>query len=195
MDQSHSVTRLLLRLDSEGPAAENELYELVYEDLQRIAAEFMSCQPRGHTLETGALVNEAYLRLTGGNAVQWKSRRHFINVAARAMRSVLADHARRKATVKRGQGMCRHPLDEVALPDIESPIDTAVLVEAMDRLTGVDAELAKLVELHFFAGLTFDEIAQHLGKSVRSVFRAWNTAKTVLWRDLYGENPYQTNEP
>ena len=145
MSDNDNITRLLGRVESGQPDAENELYELVYGDLNRIAASFMSGQPKGHTLEAGALVNETFLRLTGG-AVQWEGRRHFIRVASRAMRSVLTDHARRKAAKKRGPGMHRHPLDGISATMTDDPSETTALAVREGGRTVASGVVASIQE-------------------------------------------------
>jgi len=183
------VTVLLRRLGAGEASAADELLPLVYERLHELARGYMGDERRGHTLQPTALVHEAWLRLERApNA--WLSdpttvdRNRFLSVAARAMRHVLVDHARRRRADKRGAQAERVPLDDV-LENLEQPTgDLLALDEALARLTDSDAELASIVELRFFGGLTVQEAADVLSVSPRRVERGWSTARMWLMREL-----------
>ena len=177
------VTRLLGRIDD--PEASSALAELLYGQLRTLAGRLMDDQGAGHTLQPTALVNEAWMRLVGPAARQdWDGRRQFLRFAAQAMRSVLVDHARASKAVKRGGGAARLPLDALLL-EAESRVgDLSAFDEAVTRLEAVDPELARVVELRFFAGLSMAETAKALELSVPTVERRWRTARMFLRRSL-----------
>ena len=172
--------QLLRDVGRNRPGAEEELLPLVYEDLRRLAHRAMRGERPGHTLQTTALVHEAYMRLRGAASESWESRAHFLRVAARAMRRVLIDHARRKLSDKRGGGVEREPLDAITLAHDESPGDLLALNDALDRLAAVDARMAQVVELRFFAGLTLEDTARVLGVSRSTVKNDWTMARAWL---------------
>ena len=183
------ATRLLSRLTSGDAAAAHELLPLLYGQLREIAGRLMGDQRGDHTLQATALVNEAWLKLAGpAQRTDWESRGHFLRVASRAMRSVLVDHARARRSDKRGgPDALRLPLDE-ALVAAESQVrDLLAFDEALDHLGALDDELAQLVELRFFGGLTHEEIARVLGVSVPTVERRWRTARMLLRKNLEPE--------
>ena len=153
--------------------------ERVYQELRAIAADYMRRERPEHTLQPTALVHEAYLRLSGRSA-GWESRAHFVRVAARAMRRVLIDHARRKRATKRGGERDREPLDQVtaAMEGVSS--DLLALDEALDRLSAIDPRMAQVVELRFFAGLTIDDTAKVMGISRGTVKNDWALARAWL---------------
>ena len=161
---TQSVTDLLQAWDSGSQTALDELLPLVYDDLRRQARRHMRAQPVGHTLQTTALVHEAYLRLVGQTSVEWKGRAHFFGVAAKAMRSILVDHARARGAAKRGGSASAITLDDahgVAAP--QASVDVLALHEALERLAEQDARKSRLVELRYFGGLGIDEAAAVLG--------------------------------
>lgn len=184
-DTTQPVTRLLARLSAGDARAAEELFPLVYGELHALAASLFG--PRaGHTLQPTALVHEVWLKLAGAGpeSAEWASRAHFFGVAARAMRSVLVDHARAKQAAKRGGGAERLELDEIAAVFAEEVPDLLALDEALTRLEAMDAELARLVELRFFAGLTIEDAARTLAISVPTAVRAWQVARLWLAREL-----------
>ena len=145
----------------------------------------MRGQPAGHTLQTTALVHEAYLRLVGGSSVEWKGRAHFFGVAAKAMRSILVDHARARAAAKRGGAAPAITLDEASATSApREDVDVLALHDALDRLAELDARKSQLVELRYFGGLGIDEAAAVLGVSPATVKRDWTTARAWLRREL-----------
>jgi RNA polymerase sigma factor (TIGR02999 family) len=182
---THSVTDLLQAWASGDQAALDELLPLVYEELRRQARRYMRAQPAGHTLQTTALVHEAYLRLVGQSSVEWQGRAHFFGVAAKAMRSVLVDHARARGAAKRGGSVRAITLDDaggVAGP--QASVDVLALDEALGRLTELDPRKSRLVELRYFGGLGIEEAAAVLGVSPATVKRDWTTARAWLRREL-----------
>jgi len=156
---------------------------LVYEELRRLAQIQMRGERSDHTLQTTALVHEAYLRLCGAD-VAWQGRVHFLAVAATVMRRVLVDHARSRDRAKRGGGADRVPLDEALAVSPERPEAVVALDEAIDRLSALDERKAHAVELHFFGGLTYEETAEALGVSPATVDRELRLAKAWLYREL-----------
>lgn len=176
-----SVTRLLRRAqDGDGQAADR-LFTLVYDELHRMADLEMRRQRPDHTLQTTALVNEAYLRVFGR---EWRDRQHFLSVASKAMRSILVDYARKRNSAKRKVTGERVRLDDLTEDYEARAIDLVALDEALDRLAEVDPNLVRLVELRFFAGLTMEQIAGFLGISVRKANKEWSTARAWLRRAI-----------
>jgi RNA polymerase sigma factor (TIGR02999 family) len=179
------ATQLIRRLSDGDASASGELLALVYSELHAIAEQLMRGQSPAHTLQPTALVNEAYMRLVKADArASWESRAHFFGVAAKAMRSVLVDHARRKRAARRSGGLDRVGLDELAAVFAERAPDLLALDDALDRLSEVDAELERLVELRFFAGLTTAEVARALAISEPTAVRRWRVARMWLRREL-----------
>lgn len=193
MDQRATgpITDALGALRDGSPDALDRLMPLVYEQLRRMAHRQLGAEPTGHTLDTTALVHEAYLRLVDQTRAQWHDRAHFFAVAAQAMRRILIDYARRHCAVRRGGLDGAAPfaisLDAVELSVTERAETLLALDEALERLALVDARLARVVECRFFAGLTEDETAQALDVSVRTVAREWTLARGWLYRDLSGD--------
>lgn len=179
------VTDLLLAWGAGDRSALDRLVPLVYRELRQIAARARRGEAPGQTLQTTALVHEAYLRLVDQRRAQWQSRTHFFAVAAQAMRRVLVDEARRRRADKRGG---RKPLQFVEGFDVAVEIDEELLAvdEALGALQAVDPELARLVELRFFGGLTVDETAEVLGVSAATVGREWAAARAWLQREIGG---------
>ena len=188
-DPGPDVTQLLARLSGGDPGAADELLPLLYGQLREIATRLMSDQPGDHTLQATALVNEAWMKLAGpAQRTDWESRRHFLRVASRAMRSVLVDHARKSRAERRGGDAAKLPLDELLVEAEERVHDVLAFDEALGRLEGVDAELAQLVELRFFSGLTNEEVGKALGLSTPTIERRWRTARMFLRTYLRDEN-------
>jgi RNA polymerase sigma-70 factor, ECF subfamily len=182
---TQSVTGLLQAWASGDQAALDELLPLVYDDLRRQARRYMRAQPAGHTLQTTALVHEAYLRLVGQSSVEWKGRAHFFGVAAKAMRSILVDHARARGAAKRGGSARTITLDEArAIAGPQASVDVLALDEALGRLAELDSRKSQLVELRYFGGLGIEEAAAVLGVSPATVKREWTTARAWLRREL-----------
>jgi RNA polymerase sigma factor (TIGR02999 family) len=181
----HDITRLLESLSSGDRAALDVLFPLVYDELRRLARRHLSRERPGHTLDSVALVNEAYLKLVDQDGVRLQNRAHFFAVSARAMRAILVDHARARNAAKRGGGGVAVPLDEVAeLLSDEQAEHVELLDEALAQLAGVNEEASRVVECLYFGGLTLEETAVALGLSVATVRRRWSFAKAWLGRAL-----------
>jgi RNA polymerase sigma-70 factor, ECF subfamily len=178
------VTQLLARWREGDRGALDELMQLVYEELRRMADRYMRDERRGHTLQTSALVNEAYLRLVGHEDIQWQNRAHFFGVAAQAMRRVLVDHARRRGGQKRGGGARKVSLDEAAEAASGQGAEIVALDEALQELARLDPRKARIVELRYFGGLAVEETAEVLGVGHATVTRDWNMARAWLLREL-----------
>lgn len=179
------VTRILSKIESGDPAAAEQLLPLVYDELRRLAAVRLNAEPAGNTLQPTALVHEAYLRLVGtSGGEEWDNRGHFFAAAAEAMRRILIDNARRKATTRHGGALERQPLDPDAVPLPEPREDLLALDEALDRLAAEDPLKADLVKLRYFAGLELAEAAAALGLSERTAGRHWAYARAWLRRAL-----------
>jgi RNA polymerase sigma factor (TIGR02999 family) len=169
--------------------AAEQLLPVLYGELHSLAERMMRDQRPGHTLQPTALINEAWLKLIGvGEGAAYANRAHFAGVAARAMRSVLVDHARRRQADKRGGSMERVALDDVVDLFAERAPDLLALDEALERLTKMDEQLGRLVELRFFAGLSVEETAEILEISTPTVTRGWRVARMWLRRELDGED-------
>ena len=176
---------ILLQAWSEGDeSAPEKLAPLIYEELRRLARRSMRRENPGHTLETGALLNEAYLRLADWKNARWTNRAHFYGVAAQIMRRVLVDHARSRDYQKRGGGVRHVSLDEAVVMSPETSPDLIALDEALKRLAEIDPRKSKVVELRFFGGLSVEETAAVLEVSPFTVIRDWNFAKSWLHREI-----------
>ncbi|MEM7351869.1 MAG: sigma-70 family RNA polymerase sigma factor [Acidobacteriota bacterium] len=188
------VTRLLAAWGEGNREAFDQLCPLIYEELRRLAHGQMRRERHRHTLQTTALVHEALLRLTGQREVAWESRGHFYAIAARMMRRVLVDYARRRLGKKRGGDLLRLSLEDA--PEIISgPSDHVLAVnDALDALAVVDARKAQVVELRFFGGLSIDETARILGVSPGTVMRDWTLAKAWLQREMREPAPAVSQE-
>lgn len=183
--ESHSTVDELLERLAEGDAAASEdLLALLYGELHGIARKLMSDQRAGHTLQTTALINEAWMRLTPGSGSRWQNRRHFVRAAARAMRHVLVDHARRRTAKKRQRDKAR-PFEEGAFEYwSKHPAELLALNELLENLGERDPEMLKVVELRYFGGLTLEETAAATGLTVRQVHIRWTFARGWLRRAL-----------
>ena len=165
-------------------ATYDELFRLVYAELRRIAAREMRHEKPGRTLQTTALVHEAYLRLLKDASLSFENRAHFLGVAARAMREILIEHARARSSRKRGGGAVRLTLDDLVAPVPSPSIDVLALDEALQRLARLDERHARVVELRYFGGLSVEETAAALELSPATVKRAWTLARAWLFREL-----------
>src|SRR5262245_10123573 len=180
------VTELLLQWSHGDNAALAELTPLVYEELRRVAHHHLSGQRRDHTLQTTALVSEAYLRLADQTNPQWQNRAHFFAVAARAMRQILVSYARSQQSQKRGGGALKVELDQAAIVSPEQSEEIVDLHEALERLAALDSRKAQVVELKYFGGLNYNEMAEVLKISRVTVRRDWEFAKVWLYTELHG---------
>ena len=184
----HEVTQLLAEWSHGDNAALAELTPLVYEELRRLAHHFMEGQRPDHTLQTTALVDEAYLRLAAQASPSWQSRAHFFAVAARAMRQILVNYAKSSRAQKRGGGALKVELDEAAIVSPEQSQAIVDLHEALERLGKLDSRKARVVELKYFGGLNHDEIAEVMKISTVTVRRDWVFAKAWLYDELHYAN-------
>ena len=180
------VTQLLVAWRNGDQEARDELMPLVYQELHRLAHQYMSRERPGHTLQTSALVNEAFLRLADQRDVQWQNRAHFIGIAGQMMRRILVDYARNRGYAKRGGGACQVSLDEELLVSEERSSEVVALDEALQSLARLDERKSRLVELRFFGGLSIEETAEVLGVSPGTVMRDWTLAKAWLRREMSG---------
>lgn len=178
------VTELLISHRSGNVTALDELLPLVYEELHRIARNYLRHERSGHTLQPTALVNEAYLRLIEQHEVNWENRAHFFGIAARLMRRILLDYARRRLAQRRGGAQAKISLDEGLLVSEDHFGDLIALDETLDHLGQLDARQARIAELHLFAGLTMKEIGEVLGCEERIVQQEWRMAKAWLHSTL-----------
>jgi RNA polymerase sigma factor (TIGR02999 family) len=181
---SQQITQLLLAWGNGDQAALEELMPLVYDELRKVAARHLRGQRPGHTLQTTALVNEAYLRLVDSSQVRWQNRAHFFAVSAQLMRRILVDFARSRRYLKRGGGAERVSLDEALVAVPERGADLLALDEALNRLQALNPQQAQVVELRYFGGLSEEEAAEALKVSLRTVQREWNLARLWLYREL-----------
>ena len=182
---SHEVTQLLIQWSNGDKAALDKLMPLIYSELRQLARHYMSRERPGHTLQTTALVNEAYMRLVNRKGVHWQNRAHFFAVAARAMRRILVSYARSQRSQKRGGGALKIELDETALVSPEESQEIVDLHEALERLGALDSRKAQVVELKYFGGLNYDEMAEVLKISRVTVRRDWEFAKVWLYTELH----------
>jgi RNA polymerase sigma factor (TIGR02999 family) len=182
-----AVTELLRAWANGDDGALERLTPLVEAELRRLARAYMRRERPEHTLQTTALVNEAFLRLTDARRVRWQDRAHFLGIAARLMRRVLVDHARSRGYLKRGGGARRVTLDEGLVGSAELALDVVALDRALSGLTAVDPRKGRLIELRFFGGLSVEETAEVLQVSTDTVKRDWRLAKLWLLRELEGE--------
>jgi RNA polymerase sigma factor (TIGR02999 family) len=178
------VTRILNAIERGDAKATDELLPLVYEELRLLAAQRLSHEPPGQTLQATALVHEAYLRLVGDESQSWKSRGHFFAAAAEAMRRILVENARRKRRRKRGDGLRRVEFDHVEMAAEGLSENVIALDEALGRLAEEDHLAAELVKMRYFAGLTLAQTAEALGVSPRTADRCWAYAKAWLYHEI-----------
>jgi RNA polymerase sigma-70 factor, ECF subfamily len=178
------VTQLLIDWSKGDRKALDELMPLVYDELRRLASRRMARERRDHTLQTSALINEAYLRLVDQSDLQWQNRAHFFAVAAQVMRHILIDHARSYGYAKRGAGAKKVPLDEAAVFTEQRAAEFVALDGALEKLAAVDPRRSQVVELRFFGGLSIEETAEVLKISEPTVQREWRAAKAWLNRFL-----------
>ena len=178
------ITRMLVAWSDGDEVALEELTPLVYEELHRLAHRYMGGERAGHTLQTSALVNEAYVRLVDWKTVRWQNRAHFFGVSAQLMRRILVDFARTRRYQKRGGGEPVVALDEAGLMSDNKSPDLVALDQALTSLAELDVRQSKIVELRFFGGLSVDETAEVLKVSNATVRRDWRLARAWLHREL-----------
>jgi RNA polymerase sigma factor (TIGR02999 family) len=183
-DSSLPITALLVQLRKGDKEAEAQLIPLVYNELHRLARYYMRGERQGHTLQTSALVNEAYLRLMGEHGVDWKNRAHFFGVSAQIMRRILVDHARTRDAQKRGGDAEKISLENAFVYTDEQSWQVVAVHEALNRLAQWDPRQAQIVELRFFGGLNIEETAEALNSSPTTVKRDFQLAKAWLYGEL-----------
>ena len=188
MDQAsrEEVTGLLQAWSGGDQAALEKLMPLVYAELHRLAKRYMGHEHAGHSLQTSALVNEAYLRLVDAHGVHWQNRTHFFAVSAQIMRRILVDFARARQNLKRGGGALQVTLDEDLVVSPESGLDLLALDEALEKLASLNPRQSKVVELRYFGGLKEEELAEALNVSPRTIRHDWSVARAWLYRELSG---------
>ena len=179
-----NVTELLLDWSNGDKAALDRILPIVYDELRKQAARYLRHERAGHTLQTTALIHEAYIRLVDQKNVRWQNRAHFFGISAQMMRRILVDHARTKGRVKRGGSDIKVSLDDANLMAKPTNLDLVALDEALDRLAEIDEQQSKIVELRFFSGLTVEETAEVLKISTATVKRDWSMAKAWLHREV-----------
>jgi len=182
--QTHRVTQLLIDWSNGDQSAFDKLMPLIDEELRRLAHHYMSRERAGHTLQTTALVNEAFVKLVNRKNLQWQNRAHFFGLAAQVMRTILVDHARSHSSAKRGGGARNLELDEALLVSQQRASEVVALDEALNQLALIDPRQSRIVELRFFGGLTVEEAAEVLHVSPVTIKREWSTAKAWLYREL-----------
>jgi RNA polymerase sigma factor (TIGR02999 family) len=184
--KQHEITQLLAEWSGGNQSALDELYPLVYDELHRLARRYMSRERKGHTLQTTALINEAYVRLVDQKNVPWANRSHFFAISAQIMRRILIDHARRNQYAKRGGGARQVSLEEAATVVPDQSEELLRLDEALKSLAEMDPRRSQVVELRYFGGLNNEEIAGVLHISENTVTRDWNMARAWLYQQLTG---------
>jgi RNA polymerase sigma factor (TIGR02999 family) len=187
-DLPGEVTELLLKWGDGDKAALDQLIPIIYAELRRLAKRHMKRERGDHTLQTSALINEAYLRLVKQPNVRWQDRTHFFAAAAQVMRHILIDHARTYQSIKRGAGTQKVSSTEIEDINDEKAAELIALDEALAELAAFDHRKAQVVELHFFGGLTMEEIAESLNVSAVTVMRDWRAAMAWLATSITGKN-------
>jgi RNA polymerase sigma factor (TIGR02999 family) len=184
-ESTSPVTELLVRWREGDREALESLMPLVYDELRRLANHYLQRERCDHTLQSTALVHEAYMRLAGDNAPQWQNRAHFFGIAARVMRQILVEYARAHSAAKRGGlGACKITLDESLELAQRTDIDVVALDGALDRLSELDPQQSRIVELRFFTGLTIEDTSEVMGLSPATVKRDWTSARAWLHREI-----------
>ena len=183
---AHLVTRLLNEWNDGDESALEQLMPLVHDELHRLAHQHMRRERPGHILQTSALINEAYLRLVDQPQIRWENRAHFFGIAARLMRRILVDDARKRNSAKRGGSLIQVPLDEATSVVQEQAANVAALDEALKRLETIDARQGQIVELRFFGGLNIEQTAAVLEVSPGTVMRDWTFARAWLRNEMNG---------
>ena len=181
---SSPVTELLVRWRSGDGKALEALMPLVYDEMRRLAHSYLRRERPDHTLQSTALVHEAFVRLTGHAPPQWQDRAHFFGIAANLMRQILVEYARSRNTSKRGGAIIKLAIDSVGDPSGRPDLDIVALDDALKDLARIDPQQSRVVEMRFFAGLSIEETAEVLGISESTVKRDWNTARFWLFREL-----------
>lgn len=184
MEPPNEITELLVAWSGGDKKALDELMQIVYEELRRLAHRQLAKERQDHTLQTTALVNEAYLKLVDQKRMKWQSRSHFFALSSQLMRRILIDYARSRQYAKRGGGASALPLDEALAVAPERAAEMIALDEALTELAKHDERKARIVELRFFAGMSIDETSELLGVSPGTVMKDWTLAKAWLQREM-----------
>ena len=184
---THEVTQLLVAWGDGDQSALDKLIPLVYDELHRMAHRYMAQERPEHTLQTSAIVNEAYVRLIDQKNVRWQNRAQFFGIAAASMRRILVDYARRRNRAKRGAGAFHISLDGAAILSNERASEMVAIDEALENLAAVDPRKSQVVELRFFGGLSIEETAEVLQVSPGTVMRDWTLAKAWLRQEISGD--------
>lgn len=188
MSQRNDVTEILQLAAGGSPDAAEQLYSLLYEELRKMAGRHLQKERPDHTLQATELVHEAYVRLIDQTRCRWQSRAHFLAIASRAMRRILVDHARGRARAKRGGGWEKVPFEQaLTLGNPEAETIVLDLDSALSKLADHEPDKARVVEMHFFGGLTHEECAEIMGTSVRTIARYWEYAQAWLHREMTAE--------
>jgi RNA polymerase sigma factor (TIGR02999 family) len=181
---THQVTKLLEKWSGGDEAALEQLMPLVHDELHRLAHQHMRRESPGHILQTSALINEAYLRLVSEPEIRFENRAHFFGIAARLMRRILVDDARKRKSAKRGGSMIQVPLDDASAAIADQAANVAALDDALQRLEEIDKRQGQIVELRFFGGLSIEETAKVLSVSPGTVMRDWTFARAWLRNEM-----------
>ena len=184
----NEVTQLLVAWSNGDSVARDALMPLVHDELRRLAHRYMGRERGNHTLQTSALVNEAYLRLIDQKDVHWQNRAHFFGIAAQMMRRILVDYARKRGFAKRGGNLQCVPLEQVMIVSPERAAEVVALDDALNSLADLDQRKSQIIELRFFGGLSIEETAEVLGVSPGTVMRDWTFAKAWLRREITNQN-------
>src|ERR1051325_7276713 len=192
MTTQHEITRLLADWSNGDRQALEKLTPLVYDELRRLAGRELRQERAGHTLQSTALVHEAYMKLVGQHNVRWQNRAHFFGIAAQMIRRILVDYARARHADKRGAGVEKLSLDEAIAPPGGPDLDLVALDDALKGLATIDERQSRLVELRFFAGLTLEETAEVLQMSIATAKRDWVSAKAWLSREIRRQSAHAT---
>src|SRR6266478_3233525 len=183
-EPAHDVTQLLKRYGNGDQEALAELIPQIYDELRRLASFYLQSERVNHTLQTTALVHEAYIRLVDQKQVEWNNRNHFFGVAAQMMRRILVDHARKHVSLKRGGSFSRISLEQATALSRERPRELIAVDELLTRLASLDPQGSRIIELRFFAGLSLEETAEVTGLSTAKVRREWSVAKAWFTREM-----------
>jgi RNA polymerase sigma factor (TIGR02999 family) len=192
MTSPNGVTQLLQDWKNGDKAALDKLMPVVYDELRRIASRYLKQQRSNHTLQTTALVHEAYIRLVGKQDIEWQNRAHFFGIAARMMRYILLDYAVAQQAEKRGGGNLKLSLEDVIELPEKNELDVAVLHDSLNTLAEVDERKSQIVELKFFAGLSNEDVAEVMGVSLATVNREWRMARAWLQSELQKKDDIKT---
>jgi RNA polymerase sigma factor (TIGR02999 family) len=188
-DSSEQVTQLLVRWRDGDRKALDSLMPIVYSELRGMAHHYLQRERSDHTLQSTALVHEAYVRLVGQKLPEWQNRAHFFGVAARLMRQILVEYARGHQAAKRGGNACKVTIEEGSLMAPQADLDVVILDEALQDLAKLDEQQSRIVELRFFGGLSIDDTSEVLGISPATVSREWSTARIWLHREISRRAP------